>query len=104
MEFSRIALAFVLLGMSLSGCNNKPEEPVRQRVYQTQQFRDYWHAGKAEVSSYVLKQSRYGETRNGKAVLIFVTEDLSRKLHVKLDDPTAGRKVNVMKMNFMKNF
>ena len=104
MEFSRIALAFVMLGMLLSGCNNTPEEPISPRVYQTQQFRDYWHAGKAEVSSYVLKQSRYGETRNGKAVLIFVTEDLSRKLHVKLDDPRTGRKVNVMKMNFTKNF
>ena len=104
MEFTRLTPAFVLLGILLSGCNNRPDDPVKPGVYETQEFRDYWHAGKAEVSSYVLKQSRYGETRDGKAVLIFVTEDLSRKLQVKLDDPTEGRKVNVMKLNFMKNF
>lgn len=73
-------------------------------VYQTKEFHDYWHAGKAEISSYDLDQSRYGESRKGKAVMIFVTEDLSRKLQVKLDDPSHGNKVNVLKLNFTKKF
>jgi hypothetical protein len=51
-----------------------------------------------------LTQSRYGEPREGKAVLIFVTEDLSKKLQVKLDNPSGRNKINVLKLNFTKSF
>ena len=78
--------------------------PPQTAVYQSKEFHNYWHAGKAEVNSYNLIQSRYGEERPGKAVLIFVTEDLSKKTHVKLEDPSRGRKINVLKLNFTKNF
>jgi len=37
-----------------------------------QQFGDYWYTGEAELTSYELKQSRYGEIHEGHAVLIFV--------------------------------
>ena len=69
-------------------------------------FRDYWYQGKAEVASYQLSQSRYGELHQGKAVLIFVTEDFSRQKQVKLDYPAqAGEdKVGILKMNFTKKF
>jgi hypothetical protein len=88
----------------ITGCKrNKPQSEV-DPVFRSQDFKDYWHAGKAEISSYNLSQSRYGETRKGKAVLIFVTEDLSKKLQVKLDDPGRRNKVNVLKLNFTKNF
>src|SRR5690606_24963330 len=42
--------------------------------------------------------------RKGKAVLIFVTEDLSKKLQVKLDNPSGQNKINVLKLNFTKKF
>lgn len=69
-------------------------------------FKQYWYTGKAEITSYNLKQSRYGETRDGKAVLIFVTEDFSISKQVKLDDSqnADGDKLPVMKLNFTKNF
>jgi hypothetical protein len=69
-------------------------------------FSDYWFAGKAEITSYALEQFRYGETHHGEAVLVFVTEDFSRSRQVKLDDPSAAGsdRVNVLKLNFTKNF
>ncbi len=69
-------------------------------------FGDYWYQGEAEISSYNLDQPRYGEMRRGEAVLIFVTEDLSKSKQVKLDNPTdAGDDaVKVMKLNFSKKF
>lgn len=72
----------------------------------TEDFKNYWYAGKAEVNSYNLVQSRYGEERNGKAMLIFVTEDFSVNKQVKLDDPDkAGEdKTRVLKLNMTKNF
>lgn len=73
---------------------------------ETDSFKTYWYSGLAEINSYQLSQSRYGETREGNSVLIFVTEDFSEKKHVKLDDQPTGddQKILVMKMNFTKNF
>ena len=70
------------------------------------QFGSYWFQGKAELTSYSLRQARYGELHDGEAVLIFVTEDFSRKKQVKLDDPAAAGadKVPVLKLNFEKKF
>jgi hypothetical protein len=101
MEFSRLTL-FLLLSILVFSCRKREDGNVP--VYKTQTFHEYWHAGKAEVNSYDLKQSRYGEERNGKAVMIFVTEDLSKKLQVKLDDPSGRNKINVLKLNYTKNF
>jgi hypothetical protein len=69
-------------------------------------FHDYWYQGKAEITSYTLEQARYGEIHQGEAVLIFVTEDFSRRKQVKLDDPArAGDDaVSVLKLNFTKKF
>ena len=69
-------------------------------------FGDYWYQGKAEITSYNLEQPRYGETRPGKSVLIFVTEGFSRTKHVKLDDyASAGNdNITVLKLNRTRNF
>ena len=69
-------------------------------------FGAYWYQGKAELTSYTLEQARYGEHHQGHAVLIFVTEDLSRSKQVKLDNPNgAGAdRVKVLKLNLSKNF
>jgi hypothetical protein len=71
-----------------------------------QQFGSYWYQGKAEINAFDLTQYRYGEAREGEAVMIFVTEEFSKKKHVKLDDhESAGRDgVNVLKMNMTKEF
>jgi hypothetical protein len=72
----------------------------------TTEFNDYWYSGKAELSSYSLKQSRYGEIRNGEVVLVFVTEPFSLSKQVKLDDPEKAGKdnISVMKLNQVRKF
>lgn len=71
-----------------------------------EKFKDYWYAGKAEIANYDLKQARYGDIHDGRAVLIFVTEDFSKSKHVKLDNPgqNPDDAVKVMKLNFTKKF
>ncbi len=103
MEISRIILPLVAACL-LAACHEQTDRQSVQLPHETDEFRSYWHAGKAEVNSYNLQQSRYGEQRQGKAVLIFVTEDLSKKLQVKLDDPSTRNKINVLKLNFTKKF
>ncbi|WP_299680587.1 septum formation inhibitor Maf [uncultured Dokdonia sp.] len=69
----------------------------------TQEFKDYWYAGKAEISSYTLEQARYGEMRDGTAALIFVTEDFLPEIQVKADRQNDSN-VPVLKVNATKNF
>lgn len=106
----RLLYLLLILLISIS-CNtktvNEPKAKVpAQQVSLNDDFGDYWYAGKAEVSSYELTQARYGELRNGNAVLIFVTEPFSKEKQVKLDNPqrAGDDKVTVMKLNFTKKF
>lgn len=55
------------------------------------------------MTSYTLKQSRYGETRTGDAVLIFVSEDLLTTNQVKRERGNAPA-TTVLKMNAVKRF
>jgi len=70
---------------------------------QSQEFKDYWYAGEAEISSYKLSQARYGELREGNAVLVFVTEDFLPKQQVKADRYDKAN-TPVLKLNATKNF
>ncbi|MBX2942543.1 MAG: hypothetical protein KF860_09375 [Cyclobacteriaceae bacterium] len=101
-----ISIAAILTCMC-SACN-QPETSQSETtgLYDSDAFKSYWYAGKAEVNAYNLDQSRYGENRPGKAILIFVTEAFSKSKHVKLDHPEAAGddKVTVMKLNYTKNF
>lgn len=68
-----------------------------------QDFGDYWYQGQAEITRYQLDQARYGEMRDGDAVLIFVTEDFLRDAQIKKefgDDPADS----VLKLNYTKKF
>jgi hypothetical protein len=99
----------LIVGFLLFRCDQQASSQAGSKepgLYEKEEFKNYWYAGKAEVSSYKLDQARYGENRSGKAMLIFVTEDFSATKQVKLDDPNkAGRdKINVLKMNITKNF
>ena len=80
--------------------------PDRRKGVDYEQFGSYWFQGMAEISSFDLVQYRYGEPRQGETVLIFVTEDFSKKNQVKLDDYEAagGDAVKVIKMNKTKDF
>ncbi len=104
----RTLLPALLIIVAFQGCSRSASSPDggSEQPRQTEEFKSYWYSGKAEVNSYRLSQSRYGEDREGKAVLIFVAEDFSRKKQVKLDDPASAPsdKLGVLKMNFTKNF
>ncbi len=74
--------------------------------YSKSEFSSYWYRGEAEISSYNLQQARYGELREGQAVLIFVTEDFSKTKHVKLDNPRQADDdaEKILKLNLTKKF
>ena len=104
-------LIFVFALTSCNGMAEKTELPTATPVGFTEavsndEFGDYWYQGEAELTSYDLKQARYGEIHDGTAVLIFVTEDFSKKKQVKLDNPASAGddKINVMKLNATKKF
>ncbi|MGB2684260.1 MAG: septum formation inhibitor Maf, partial [Olleya sp.] len=67
------------------------------------QFNDYWYSGQAEITSYQLEQSRYGEIRKGTAVLVFVTEPFLKNDQVKADQSNPSN-INVLKLNATKKF
>jgi len=87
--------------------NTAPKSIKTTEVFsKDKEFNDYWYSGKAELNSYELKQSRYGEIRKGEVVLVFVTEPFSLSKQVKLDNPKkAGNdNVSVMKLNNVRKF
>jgi len=67
-------------------------------------FDSYWYRGKAELTRYALRQARYGETHDGEAVLIFVTEDFLPKLQVKHEAGEAADAISVLKLNAYRRF
>ena len=66
-------------------------------------FKDYWYNGTAEITSYSLEQARYGEIREGNAVLIYVTEPFLPGLQVKADNNDSDN-IPVLKLNTTKNY
>jgi hypothetical protein len=69
-------------------------------------FWKLWGDGQGEVSSYDLTFPRYGELRQGTAVLIFVTEPFSNEARVKADPGKHAKsdEFPVMKMNRILDF
>ncbi len=66
-------------------------------------FKKYWYAGEAEITSYTLEQARYGELREGNAVMIYVTEPFHHTKQVKADR-SSGDNIPVLKLNSTKNY
>lgn len=112
-----LACLVVVFALILSSCTNKESKKLDYSKVETEiktspkakafqpnkSFNDYWYAGEAEISSYNLEQSRYGETRNGTAVLIYVTEPFLADKQVKADNSNPSN-INVLKLNRTKNF
>ena len=108
-----ISGAFVLGGLVVlaPGCTdangeNTPREQLEEHpAIPDGNFGEYWYQGVAELNRFALKQARYGEVREGDAVLIFVTEDFLADEQVKLESAKDGRDApSVLKMNFVKKF
>ncbi|WP_116125900.1 hypothetical protein [Lewinella sp. IMCC34183] len=65
----------------------------------------YWYRGEAELSVYDLEQARYGELREGEAVLIQVTEPFLVGRQVKDEGGGTGEaSTTVLKTNLIRRF
>ncbi|RIV30589.1 septum formation inhibitor Maf [Flagellimonas lutimaris] len=110
-------LRFLLLSLILfiTGCKqektrktnteNTHSETVTQSPKKplSEDFKKYWYAGDAEITSYKLEQARYGELRDGNAVLIYVTEPFLLKEQVKANGSNPEN-ISVLKLNATKKF
>ena len=82
-------------------CKDRSEE--KQDFKLSEEFKAYWYAGEAEITSYDLEQARYGEIRKGEAVLIYVTEDFLPGEQVKANS-NSPENISVLKLNSTKKF
>lgn len=119
---SRKLIVFVPIALLLAaaGCSRQEiavssaaSSPAKARVASAhdsprfdQDFWSRWGDGKAEMAGYELTYPRYGQSRQGVAVTIFVTETFSNSLRVKAD---PGKHPDsdlfpVMKLNLIKDF
>ena len=105
MKLRIILLFIVLISLTVVFGYNKfnPKNESLPLLELSTNFKEYWFEGKAEISSYKLEQSRYGEPRSGTAVLIFVTEDFLPEAQVKADKKNDSN-IPVLKLNAVKNF
>lgn len=68
-------------------------------------FWRHWGDGMAEMAAYDLRFPRYGETRDGVAVTVFVTEDFSLRDSVKAAPRAKKEEIYpVMKLNMVRDF
>lgn len=104
---SLFIILFIVSGVLLfankpqSQGQKKSETPVKLEPSAWAEVEGYW-SGAAEVSRYDLRQERYGKTRRGDAVLIFVREPFLPDRQVK--DETGTGDFKVLKMNSTRNF
>ena len=93
-----LVFVFSFMWLSNKGVFAPRETPFNLAI----NFSDYWQTGEAEITSYQLKQARYGEIREGKAVLIYVTEPFNTSEQVKSNKTTGS--LPVLKLNQTRNF
>lgn len=102
-----LATAFITISSSCNKTADAKENTVAKDeatvapYTPAEAWNNYWYQGKAELTSYTLKQARYTEIHEGSVVNIFVTEDFSKSKHVKLDNPDAAGtdKLPILKLN-----
>lgn len=79
--------------------------PEQARVKVSSAWKTHWRDGKGELSGYSIKTPRYGQLRQGKAVLVYVAEPLDNGTWIK-DDGQAPRErvVDAFKLNHTLKF
>ncbi|WP_232827497.1 septum formation inhibitor Maf [Winogradskyella aurantiaca] len=114
-----VVYASAILMILVQGCGNKQEHPTKvmaitnnseiretpqvKKIPLSKEFKSYWYNGQAEISSFELAQERYGEIRQGSAVLIYVTEDFLPEKQVKADNYSKSN-TPILKLNSTKKF
>lgn len=110
-EFS--ILVFAVFFVMLQSCKEKADDKaiaINETIEEkspkkplSDEFKEYWYAGDAEITSYRLEQARYGEMREGHAVLIYVTEPFLADKQVKADGNDKSN-IPVLKLNATKKY
>ncbi|WP_291964580.1 septum formation inhibitor Maf [Maribacter sp.] len=119
MKLLRLNTAFysiLSLVLLVTSCKDKPDTnsnvlamanmdtaAIIPKKQLSQEFKDYWYNGTAEITSYKLEQARYGEMREGTAVMIYVTEPFLPDAQVKADNNNKSN-IPVLKLNSTKNY
>jgi predicted small lipoprotein YifL len=107
----RSVSALAALSLTLAACGG--QAPARKQPPASAaaprfgpEFWDTWGDGFAELSTYDLQIPRYGEMRNGEAILIFVSENFSESERVQAEPGKRPKsdEFPAMKMNWQKNF
>lgn len=96
---------------TLFACNAAQEQtlqPSKEKAavpgYFSGSLTDYWYQGKAELNTYSLEQSRYGEARPGQVTMVFVSEDFLTDKQVKNDNYTDPNSTPALKTNIIRRF
>ncbi len=97
-----------IVGILVTACQTTTQQTSTPKAKATplelsDQFKSYWFSGLGEVNSYQLRQSRYGEQREGQATLIFVTEDFLTSKQVKANSKSDSSNT-ILKLNATKKF
>jgi hypothetical protein len=101
--FLRIFFLSLPVLATLLACAENPGTPATNRSTISDEQKAYWYNGEAELTSFRLSQARYGEMREGTAVMIFVTEDFNTEKFTKTENKNEHT-ASVMKLNFTRNF
>ena len=99
-------LGAAVLALCLTGCEGPAAAGGAQtgpRSKAPAGFWEHWGDGRAELAAYRLTQSRYGQLRQGEAVLVTVTEDLTKAQRVK-SNGGHGDEFPVLKLNEVRDF
>lgn len=90
--------------MLVTGCGGAAKAGgVTPKAVTPPGFWEHWGDGRAEVDTYRLTTPRYGQLREGRAVLVFVTEDFTDGARVK-SDGGHDDVYPVLKLNEMRHF
>lgn len=104
-------IIFLALSSFLFSCKEQTETKVlesavgiRQDKQVDKKLNSQWYEGKAEISTYELKQNRYSGVHSGEATMIFVTEDFLTDKQVKNDNYTSDKSTAILKNNQIRRF
>ncbi|PPK85640.1 hypothetical protein CLV84_2543 [Neolewinella xylanilytica] len=108
-------IRIILLGLLLQACNVGNDSNIVADSTTVAsgtgafsgELPDYWYRGEAEITTYDLTQARYGELREGEAVLIQVSEPFLADRQVKDEgeaEAGAAASASVLKTNLIRRF
>ena len=98
--FTTISYSCLTANATENSKSNTTENTTRSV---SEKAKKYWYDGTAEISSFKLKQARYGEIHEGTTTLVYVTEPFSKTSNTKADYANPNN-TPVLKLNTTKKF